>query len=413
MFRVKILFVTQWFPPEPGTFVAADITRGLAALGHEVHVLTGIPNYPTGKVLPGYRIRPYQRETFERSVVVHRAPLFPSHDQSMLRRGLNYLSFAAAASAIVAARVPRCDVTLVYSSPATAALPAVVKRAAGTPYMLLIQDLWPDSVLEASFVSGRCGRMLSRVLDKACDAAYQTSSAIGVISPGMVDTLINRGVPRAKLHYTPNWISDAHLYPDSSASAEARLELGLPAGRTFLYAGNFGDLQNLPTLVRAFAMVPEAQLALVGDGVVREDLESLVADLGAKNVVIYPAQPASSIGAWLAACDVQIVSLRDTPLLRVTMPSKMQTALASARPVLAATAGDPAALVDRQGAGLSASPADPTGIAHVVRRFMEMRDDELLEMGRRARATYEEHFSVVAGPARLQSVLASMCQGKP
>ena len=153
---MRIGYITQWFPPEPGTVVPESIARGLAAHGHEVDVITGFPNYPTGRIMPGYRVRPYQREQHAPGITVHRAPLFPSHSRAAVPRMANYVSFAAGAAAVSRVRVPRPDVWLVYSSPATAAIPAArLARRHQAPIFLLIQDLWPDSVNDSGFVGRR------------------------------------------------------------------------------------------------------------------------------------------------------------------------------------------------------------------------------------------------------------------
>lgn len=402
---MRILFVTQWFAPEPGVIIPVDIARGLADLGHEVHVLTGFPNYPKGEVLDGYTVQAYQQEKFAEHITVHRAPLYPSHDQSMTRRGLNYLSFAAGATTVAMTRLPRCDVALVYSSPATAALPAMVKRLFGLPYVLLIQDLWPDSVLDASFVTSRAAKAAESALGAFCTLAYRGASRIAVISQGMGSLLAERGVPQDKIAYTPNWISDAHLDRTSAPSAIRREALGLPAGRSFIYAGNLGDLQNLPNLIRAFAEVPEANLVLVGDGVMRDELNQQIEDLDAHNIGLYPPLPLDSVGAWLAACDVQVVSLRNTPLMRVTMPSKVQTSLATGRPTLVVAAGDPATLVREAGAGWGTDPDDVEDTVATIRKICSLSDDALHKIGATARCAFEHQFSSAVGPARLAQVL--------
>ena len=333
---MRIGFVTQWFPPEPGTVVPSAIAEGLHDAGHEVEVLTGFPNYPTGRVMDGYRVRPYQRETTASGIPVHRAPLWPSHDSRAVARMANYLSFAAGASAVARARMPRPDVWLVYSSPATAVVPVVrALRRHRVPYFLLIQDLWPDSVTGSGFVGGAAGATVEAVLTRFCDATYRHAGGIGVISPGMRRVLVERGVPDRIVHDTPNWVSDDHLLPELAPDPALRRELGLPTGRLWMYAGNLGELQGLDALVEAFARRPEAHLVLMGDGVARARLEGLARRLGADNVRFTRPVPTTEVGRWLAASDIQVVSLQDTPLLRVTMPSKVQVALASARPVVA------------------------------------------------------------------------------
>lgn len=106
---MRIGYITQWFPPEPGTHVAAGIATGLAERGHEVDVITGFPNYPTGRIMPGWKQQSYLREDYAPGVTLHRSPLYASHDKSAVHRMGNYLSFAASATMTANLRVPRPD----------------------------------------------------------------------------------------------------------------------------------------------------------------------------------------------------------------------------------------------------------------------------------------------------------------
>ena len=403
---MRIGFLTQWYPPEPGTVVPAAIARGLRDLGHQVDVVTGFPNYPTGVVMDGYRVRPYQRETDEAGIIVHRAPLWPNHDSRAAARMANYLSFSLGASAVVRAKVPTPDVWLVYSSPATAVIPTQrLLRRHRAPVFLLIQDLWPDSVTGSGFVGGRAGAAIETALRRFCDASYRSAGGIGVISPGMRGVLTSRGVPDAKIHDTPNWVEDGHLSPDSLPSDVDRADLDLPLGRLWMYAGNLGELQGLDPLIEAFARRPQAQLALVGDGVARVRLEELATRLGATNVTFVGSVPTDAVGRYVAASDIQVVSLQDTALLRVTMPSKFQGALAAARPVLVHAAGDAADVVATARCGWSAAPGDAEAILAALDAGLAASEDELATLRSRARATYDAHYSANAGPARLAAAL--------
>lgn len=405
---MRIAFVTQWFPPERGTLVAGAIADGLAGRGHDVHVVTGFPNYPTGKLYPGFPMRGYRRDQHADRVVVHRGPLYPSHNANAVSRMANYASFAASSAWTSRGHLPRPDVWLTYSSPATAAVAAATapRRLRG-PSCLIIQDLWPDSVVESGFVNGRVGRGIERVLTRFCDWTYRRSDAIGVISPGMRRVLVERGVDSSKVHDTPNWIDDGHLLPNQPANVELRAATGLPAGRLFMYAGNLGELQGLQQLVEAFGLCPEARLVLVGDGVAKASLERFVTDRRLANVQFIPPQDTSRVGRFIAASDVQVVSLRDNPLLRVTMPSKVQAAFAAGRPVLAHAAGDVADLVQYSGAGVAAPPGDIRATASAVRQLCAVDQADLRRQGQIARRYYELNFSPAAGARRLEALLTA------
>ena len=406
---MRIGFVTQWFPPEPGTMVPAGIADGLASRGHEVHVLTGFPNYPTGKLQDGYSLRPYRRDLRSDRVTVHRAPLYPSHDRGAVKRAANYLSFAISAAFVARHKMPRPDVWLIYSSPATAAIPALLSKRPSAPILLLIQDLWPDSVADSGFVAG--GRKMSgieRALNRYCDWSYSRASAIGVISPAMRKILKDRGVNEAKIHFLPNGIDDSFIPHKTTPSEQLRRQLGLPAGRIFMYAGNIGELQQLDSLVRAFAACPDATLVLIGDGVALQRLRLLVHSRRITNVHFMRPQPSDMIGQYLSAADIHVVSLRDTPLLRATMPSKVQVAFATGRPLLVHAAGDVVDLVRDTHTGLVAPPNDINQAEQAITEFVGMSNIDLHAMGCRSRLLYESEYSPSVATSRIESALTAV-----
>lgn len=402
---MKISFVTQWFPPEPGTLVAARIAKGLAARGHQVDIVTGFPNYPTGRVHDGYRLRPYLVEKSE-GLNVHRCLLYPSHNRSSVQRALNYLSFAASAS-WGARRVSAPDVWLVYSSPATAALPALLaSRKRRAPVCLLIQDLWPDSVVDSGFLASGSVPTVQRILHRFCDWTYRRAAAIGVISPSMELILRQRGVPQRKLFQTPNpgpSLSDLSGF----RSAVSRADLGLPAGRLFMYAGNLGELQALEPVLQAFRQVPEASFVLVGDGVERSRLQAMVQGWGVPNIHFYGVQPADRAEQLIRAGDVSVLSLQDTPLLRATMPSKVQSVLGAGRPVLAHAAGDVADLVNRERCGWTAAPGDVAAMVDLIRTGCRASPGHLAAVGDRGRAYAAEAFSPDVVLDRLEAMMTA------
>ena len=398
---MRIGFVTQWFPPEPGTHVAAGIATALAKRGHEVDVVTGFPNYPSGQLMEGWSQRPYLRETYAPGVTLHRSPLYPSHDTRALHRMANYLSFAASATVTSNLRVPRPDVWLIYSSPATAALPAMLaRRGRRAPICLHIQDLWPDSVTGSDFVHGSALKAIHRALHGFTSASYRAASHVGVISPGMRDLLIERGVPPDKIRWVPNWSENT----DRVNQCVERQALNLPTGPLFLYAGNLGSLQGLLPLVDAFSKVPEAQLVLIGDGVEKDALIRAAAAAPAGNVHVRDRVAAEVLPNHLGAADVLVVSLRDTPMLRATMPSKVQSSMAAGKPILVHGSGDVADVVTAAGAGVAVRPGQNGEVAHGIRE-LATNPGGWREAGLAARRSYEELYAPDVGIMRLESML--------
>lgn len=399
---MRIGLVSQWYPPEVPALVPSTWAHGLAKGGHEVHVVTGIPNYPSGKVYHGYSVRPYSHEN-DQGISIHRGFLYPSHDTNPVRRLLNYLSFSAGGT-WASFRVPRPDVWLTNGTPATAAIPALFNRAMRRgSHAMVVQDLWPDSVTQSGFLNSRAGHLIDRILTGYCSFLYKNTDAIGIISPGMREVLVSRGVDPSKITYTPNSVPDDHLLPNAAPGSISREELNLPTGRIFLYAGNLGRLQNLSNLILAFKSVPEAELVLVGSGVAESELKDFARD--SKNVTFIERQDLKSVGRYIAASDVQIVSLSDTPLLRVTMPSKFQACLAAARPILVHAAGDVADITTAARIGASADPSNPGMAAESIRTLARMPSDQLTQMGNRARELYLSTYTPAVGISRIENLL--------
>ncbi|MFK4493841.1 colanic acid biosynthesis glycosyl transferase WcaI [Dermacoccus sp. GAS27A] len=400
---MRVNFVTQWYPPEPaGPAYAPAI--GLTQRGHEVNVLTGFPNYPTGRIYDGYSLKPYSRERGTDGITVHRVPIYPSHDANAVKRMGNYLSFATSAS-VAGQFLPPADVWLTYSSPATAALPRMLQRPGRrAPHFMIIQDLWPDSVTESGFTGGTAARAIHTTLDAFCKLSYRDASGIGIISRGMRDVLTERGVPDAKIFDTPNWVENRPL-PEKPRT---RADLGLPAsGRLFLYAGNLGELQALDDLVDAFSGAA-AHLVLMGSGIKLGDLERRLASSPQSNIHLLPPVAAHEVAEYYERADVVIVSLVDTPLLRVTMPSKVQASLAAGRPILAHAAGDAAQVVREADAGVAVTPGDAAATRAAINRLAALDDAALARLGANGRRYFDSNFSATAGLDRLEAALLAI-----
>ena len=393
---LRVLMATHWFEPEGGAAGHPGIVaRSLATRGHEVHVVTGFPTYPKGEIFDGYRNRIYQRETID-GMTVHRGAVYPSHDDRAAHRAANYLSYAAMGS-LTALRTPKqLDVGLVYSSPATAAVPALVVHATRRlPFVVYVQDLWPDSVTASGFVDQQRQGLVERALHRYCGAVYSRASHIAVSAPGMATLLHERGVPPEKISVLPNWADERHFAP-RRRNAELAQELGLAAPTVLMYAGNFGELQDLDTVVEAARLISHRSdilVALVGQGVTEARLRSAVEQHDLTNVRFVPPQPFESIAEILALADAQIVSLKDVPVLRSTLPSKLQANLAAGQPLIGAVSGDAAAVIEQTHAGVTTPPGDATALGRAMEWFADLPEAERENLRFNARSAYEQRFS--------------------
>ena len=405
---MRTIFLTQWFDPEPGAIRGLPLARWLTSRGHDVRVITGVPNYPGGRVYPGYRMRIWHREVME-GVPVLRVPLYPSHDASSVGRVVNYASFALSAATLGAALIGRADVAFVYHPPATIGLPAVVLKALrGMPFIYHIADMWPESVVESGMIgSAAVRRMVHGLLSVWCRVIYRQARAITVLSPGFKRLLTERGVPGHKIHVVYNWTDEAMFRPMPRDEALAR-ELGLAGRFNILYAGNLGPLQGLDTVVRAAARVRSVraiQLVIAGVGQQEDKLRALARSVGATNVLFVGRRPYHEMPRISALADAHLVHLRDLPFFRATIPSKTQVALACARPVLMAVNGDAADIVRKAEAGVTCPAEDESRLADAMAALAEISREDLEAMGQRGRRFYLDEMSLDTGGRHMDGLL--------
>lgn len=403
---MRILFLTQWFQPEPIS-KGLPFAQALAARGHSVEVLTGFPNYPEGKVYPGYRIHLWQRELVE-GILVNRVALYPSHDRSGLRRMVNYLSFAFASLTLGPWLVSRPEVVYVYNLVTLGPTAFLLRRLFGAKVLLDVQDLWPESVINSGMLNNR---VLHRILTVASIWAYRHADWVTVQSPGFKRALVQRGVPSEKVEVIYNWCNEMDQRPTPRDEALAH-QLGLDGHFNVLFAGTMGIMQGLDTVLEAARLcnerVPQAQFVLVGGGVDRERLKAKAGEMGLVNVRFLPRQAPEAMGRFYALADALLVHLKDDPLFQITIPSKTQAYLYMGKPIIIAVRGDAADLVQRAGAGLTCPPQDPVALAEAVAHLAALPAEERERMGRAGAEFYAQNLAMQAGVDRFEQRMRSL-----
>lgn len=389
---MRILYLTQWFDPEPA-FKGADFVAAIAARGHNVEVATAFPNYPGGKVYPGYRIRPYARHTLC-GFTVHRLCLFPSHDRSSLGRMANYLSFFMSALVFGLWRGRRYDAVYVYHPPITpglaAALFCMIHRK---PMVIEIQDLWPDSVI----ASGMAGGRIEHVLRVLCNFVYRRASHIISQSDGMRTQLINRGVPRDKLTRIFNWST---YQPAANCETPVGAGMLLPAfeGRfNLVYGGNLGQAQGLAAVIKAASearkLCPELHLHLFGHGIETDMLKELAKQIAPGGVTFHGLIDRAGMDRVFDQADVLVMHLKDDPLYDITLPSKMQHYLACGKPIIAGVQGEAAMLLQHSGAAKVCRPGDAAQMASAMVELAKMPTPQRAYLGESGKRFYDTHMA--------------------
>lgn len=397
--------ISQWFSPEPVP-IPGSITQGLADRGYDVRVLTSFPSYPTGLLYDGYDDRRFTEEATAGARLM-RVPSFLSHDLSAIRRLRSFLSFGAQ-SLRKAVFLRNVDVNYVYATPMTASIAAVACRLLwNTPYVLHIQDLWPESITDSGMMPGGWKKSLVSALTKvALRPIYSKASEIVVISPSMKEALIQRGVDESKISIIYNWHADENSV--NAVSLKGSPTRDSPTLHC-VYAGNIGQMQDVETIVRAAAAVEkelDLRVSIYGSGVAAEKIEALAESLGVKNVRLLGRVSAEEMQAIYKQSDFQFVTLRDLPLFRMTIPSKFQASLANGVPIITTVQGDLADLCTKNGLGFVAQPENVSDLASAIRKAAAMQPAERLAMSERARSYYSSHLTAEVAIDRLCLVLA-------
>jgi colanic acid biosynthesis glycosyl transferase WcaI len=401
----RILLLTQWFDPEP-TFKGLVFARELVRQGFEVEVVTGFPNYPGGKVYPGYRIKWLQREVID-GVQVTRVPLYPDHGQSAIKRVLNYASFAASSLFYGLLMAKRADVIYAYHPPLTVGITASLLRLLRRiPVVYDIQDMWPDTLRATGMINN------PRALDlvaKVCEWVYRRVDHIVVLSPGFKRLLIERGVPAGKLDVIYNWADEASL-----TAPQGHLPADFPVTDRFriLFAGNMGKAQALDAVLDAATLLQERNsrvcFVMLGGGVEVDRLKQRADELQLGNVVFLPPVPMAEVGTMLNAADALLVHLRKDPLFEITIPSKTQAYMAVGKPLLMAVDGDAAQLVTQSDGGLIAESENAIAIAQAAENMAALTTKQLADMGRNAQHHYRDHLSLQVGVKKFGEIFTRL-----
>jgi len=388
---MKILIVSQYFWPED--FRINDLALGLRERGHEVAVYTGKPNYPGGRLFPGYGFFGRRVEDFQ-GVRVMRVPLVPRGDGGALRLTLNYFSFALFASLLAPFRCAGSyDLILVYEpSPVTVGLPALVlKRVKRAPVLFWVQDLWPETL---SAIGAVRSRWLLGLVDRLVRFIYRRCELILAQSQAFMPYLQAQGVPVSRMRYYPN--SAEALYQPVAVGPDAPERALMPPGFRVMFAGNIGAAQDFDTILGAAEKLKgeqEVQWVIVGDGRLQPWVEREIERRGlAGTVRLLGRHPVQSMPRFFALADAMLVTLKDDPVFALTVPSKIQSYLACGRPIVAALDGEGARVIAEAGAGVAVKAGDAAALADAVLKLYRMPAPEREAMGSRGRDYFERNF---------------------
>lgn len=376
---MKILVISQYYDPEP--FRITDICKELAKRGHEVTVVTGVPNYPEGVIYPGYEKGNRQDEVVD-GVRIHRCFTIPRKSGAVYRL-LNYFSYAISAS-LYARKLPGdFDVVFVNQlSPVMMTWAGMAySRKHGTPLLMYCLDLWPESLTAGGI---QRDSFLFRVFHRISRKIYTRMDKILVTSRMFTTYLAEQfGIAKEKIAYLPQYAES--LFRELPAAPEKQ-------GWNFTFAGNVGEAQSVETILYAAAKLQdtEAKFHIVGGGSELSYMQTLAKELHLENVTFYGRRPLEEMPEFYAMSDAMLVTLKADPVLSLTLPGKVQSYMAAGKPIIGAIDGETATVIEEANCGFCGRAEDAQALAENIRRFISC--DHKAQLGQKGRTYYEKWF---------------------
>jgi len=368
---MKILFITHYFPPEvnaPANRTYEHCRRWVMD-GHDVTVITGVPNHPRGEIFEGFENRWRQEEVVD-GIRVIRTWMYLAPNSGFLKRIANYLLFAATA-VLASFRAGKPDL-VVATSPQffVGVAGAIIARLKRRPFVLEIRDLWPKSVVELGQLSE--GPILS-ALEALERWLYRSASGVVVNTRTFHDHIAARGVASDRIELIYNGI-DPTLFHPRPKNVELLEKYDLEKYFTVAYVGTLGLAHGLTLLIDVAERLKtrsDLRFVLIGDGADREKLEADIAQRGLENVMLLGLQPRDTMPDWIASIDILLVLLRDLPVFETVIPSKIFEFLAEERPVVLAARGEIRRMMDDAEGALVIDPESPDQLVSAIEEIMD------------------------------------------
>ncbi|WP_440997928.1 glycosyltransferase family 4 protein [Arhodomonas sp. SL1] len=402
---MRILFLSDNFPPEtnaPATRLYEHAVEWVRT-GDEVTVVTCAPNFPEGRVFPGYRNRWYSVEEMD-GIRVVRVKTFITANEGFLKRTLDYISFMVAGAAAGVFQ-KRPDVVVATSPQFFAAvggwLVSVLRRR---PFVFELRDLWPASIVAVGAMEQ--SRTI-RFLERLELFLYRRARRIVAVTESFRKDLVRRGVPEDKIDVVRNGV---HLERFQSAEPDQSLvqELDLEGRFVVGYVGTHGMAHALEKVVEAAALLrdrPDIAFLFVGSGAAKAEVDGLIREKGLTNVHSLPRQPKERVPAISALCHAAVIPLRDSPVFESVIPSKLFECMATGTPaIMALPEGEATGLLEAYGVGVRVPPEDPEALARAIVKLAD--DPARRAMYRQAGLAAAPAFARDAQAARMRESLA-------
>ncbi len=374
---MKILYVSQYYPPEMGAPAAraSELARHWVRAGHQVSILTGFPNHPNGVVPTEWRGRLRRltyRETIE-GADIYRTWLWPLPNRKAHERMRNYASFCCSA-ALRGLTIPTPDVIIGSSPQLLVGLSAWwLAFAKQVPFVFEVRDLWPESLVAVG--AGREDSLLHTTLAKIAGFLYERADRIVVVSPAFKHHLVQRWrVPAEKIAVVENGVETQLFAPTSDISRQKlRHQLGVESRFLVSYIGTMGNAHGLETVLDAASKLseqrPDVHFLLIGEGAEKERIKAQAETRGLTNVQFLDQQPREKIPAFIAASNACLVLLKKTDVFKTVIPTKMLEFMSCERPLILGVDGQARQIVEEAGAGLVIEPENPEDLGQAIHQL--------------------------------------------
>lgn len=368
---MRLLFISNYFPPEvnaPATRLY-EHARLWAQAGHDVDVMTSVPNFPEGQVYEGYRNR-YSEEQVD-GIDVMRVPMYVAENKGTLKRTLSYISFMLSCLWFSPRIRRRPDIIVATSPQFFAAIGGyLMARLFRVPFVLEVRDLWPESIVAVGAVRRNA---LIRLFEKIERYLYHHSDHIIVVTHAFKRHIEACGVPSEKIDVLKNGFDLQTLCEplDEEQVSSLRRQLGLEGKFVASYIGTIGMAHGVEVMLEAAQRCkdPDVVFMVVGTGAERAKLEARQAELQLPNLRLVEKQPKHLVPYLLALSDVSVVHLKDSPLFRTVIPSKIFEAMAMKKPIVLGVEGEAREIIEEAGAGLPIRPEDADALVDAVCRL--------------------------------------------
>lgn len=375
---MKVLIVTPHFLPE--NFKCNDMAFELQKRGHEVTVMTPIPDYPEGKFYKGYGFFKRRKETID-GVKIHRSFIIPRGNGSAMRLALNYLSLAffSSAKALWFSLFKKFDTVIVHApSPILAGIPAIIiKKLKRKKCHFWVLDLWPESLQAAGGINNKTVLGIFSAITKWI---YRNSDTIMIGSKGYRNSISKMGKFAEKIEYFPNWVEDSLVEQEKNYEVPQ-----LPEGFNVMVAGNIGNAQDVPHLLEAFKKLKEENINLifVGDGRKRKFVEEFRDRNGLRErIYLLGKFPPEQMPGLFAQADLLFMALKDEPIFALTVPSRLQAYMSAGKPIVAMINGEGADLIREADCGWTVPAEDSESLAKLLLEVSKQDQSVLDQKGR-------------------------------